>query len=191
MESSTLLYHLSQNGAVLPVFLDYAQRAAQQEWQAVQKLCAMRQIIPQRYDLSAFGNAVGALRAERYHVPLPHRNFVAIATITAIASNLKIKRMAIGLSADDAEVDTCSRPAFQGAIRKTLATLDLQLETPLIDLSKSAIINKGIALGVPWQNTYSCLLGRSTHCGYCPQCSKRRAAFALAGASAQDISYNR
>lgn len=75
VESSTLLFQLAQTEHPQPVFLDYAQRAAQQEWEAVQRLSENQQVHAQRYDLSAFGDAVGALRAERYHVPLPHRNF--------------------------------------------------------------------------------------------------------------------
>ncbi|MFA7655039.1 MULTISPECIES: 7-cyano-7-deazaguanine synthase [Acidithiobacillus] len=190
VESSTLLFQLAQTECPQPVFLDYAQRAAQQEWEAVQRLSENQQVQAQRYDLSAFGNAVGALRAERYHVPLPHRNFFAIAAIATIASNLNIQRIVIGLSADDAQVDTCSRPAFQNAITNTLGTLNLQLETPLIQLSKAAIILEGNRLHVPWKKTYSCLLGREKHCGFCPQCKKRREAFAQAGANDHDLGYN-
>ncbi|WP_215842581.1 7-cyano-7-deazaguanine synthase [Acidithiobacillus montserratensis] len=190
VESSTLLFQLARQEHPQPVFLDYAQRAARQEWQAVQTLSAELRILPQRYDLSAFGNAVGALRTARYHVPLPHRNFVAIAAVAAIASNMNIKRIVIGLSADDAAVDACSRPAFQSAIRDTLGSLGLQLETPLIHLGKDAIIQYGNDLGVPWAKTYSCLLGRTPACGFCPQCLKRRAAFARAGVNDSDMGYD-
>lgn len=190
IESSTLLFQLAQKEHPQPVFLDYAQRAARQEWQAVQTLSAQLHIHPQRYDLSAFGAAVGALRTERYHVPLPHRNFMAIAAIAAIASNMKIPRIVIGLSADDAEVDACSGPAFQSAIRDTLGSLGLQLETPLIHLGKAAIIQYGNGLGIPWKKTYSCLLGREQPCGFCPQCQKRKAAFALAAVNDPDMGYD-
>lgn len=190
VESSTLFFESAQSRQIVPIFLDYGQRAAAQEWRTVQNLTMSAEITAQRYDLSTFGNAVGALRAERYHVPLPHRNFVAIAAVAAIASNLKINVIRIGLSADDAQVDNCSRPAFQNAIGQTLNSLGLQLDTPLIHMTKTAIIEHGNRLNVPWQRTYSCLLGRSRHCGFCPQCQKRRTAFAQAGASDQDVGYN-
>ncbi len=191
VESSTLLYGLADTDQIHPIFLDYGQRAAVQEWRAVKRIAATRNITPRRFDLSAFGNAVGALRTERYHVPLPHRNFVAIAAVASIASNLKVREIIIGLTADDAMVDPCSRLPFQRAIRDALSSLSLRLDTPYDGLTKTEVVKRGCRLGVPWETSYSCLLGRAEHCGYCPQCQKRRAAFTAAGASQQDVRYNR
>nr|RNF68735.1 hypothetical protein EC580_02670 [Acidithiobacillus sulfuriphilus] len=55
------------------------------------------------------------------------------------------------------------------------------LHTPRSAIStKAEVIGQGRNFGVPWQKTYSCLTGRAYHCGICPQCRKRRAAFAQA-----------
>jgi 7-cyano-7-deazaguanine synthase len=58
---------------------------------------------------------------------------------------------------------------------------DVWLLTPLVDLCKAQVIQRGSALGVVYASTYSRLLGHAVHCGRCPQCRQRRAAFEAAG----------
>jgi 7-cyano-7-deazaguanine synthase len=43
------------------------------------------------------------------------------------------------------------------------------------------VIRQGLEIGVDYASTYSCLLGYPRQCGSCPQCGKRRAAFADLG----------
>jgi 7-cyano-7-deazaguanine synthase len=50
-----------------------------------------------------------------------------------------------------------------------------------VGLTKTEVVARGASLGVDYETTYSCLLGYPLHCGRCPQCMKRRAAFHEAG----------
>ena len=59
----------------------------------------------------------------------------------------------------------------------------LTIETPLIDLSKQAIIEKGISLGVDYSLTVSCYQADSEGraCGECDSCRFRHEGFMQAG----------
>ncbi len=54
------------------------------------------------------------------------------------------------------------------------------LETPFQNLTKAEIIKKGAKLKVPFDSTWSCLLGGIMHCGKCVQCLERQSAFKAA-----------
>jgi 7-cyano-7-deazaguanine synthase len=69
---------------------------------------------------------------------------------------------------------------FSEAISK-LHNVPFQLVAPFIDRTKSEVIKLGEQLGVEWQNVWCCYKGDSEHCGKCPGCEKRIAAFKAAG----------
>jgi 7-cyano-7-deazaguanine synthase len=84
------------------------------------------------------------------------------------------------------------RPEYIAAFEKmaNLATkagtekkLRLTIHTPLINLTKAAIIKKGIALGVDYSLTHSCYdpLPSGVACGACDSCKLRLKGFAEAG----------
>lgn len=56
---------------------------------------------------------------------------------------------------------------------------DCKIETPMITMRKTEIIYLGEKLGVPFENTFSCLFARDemVHCGKCEQCIQRIYAF--------------
>ena len=60
----------------------------------------------------------------------------------------------------------------------------LAIHTPLIDLSKAAIIRLGLSLGLDYRLTHSCYdpLADGRPCGHCDSCRLRAAGFADAGA---------
>ena len=57
------------------------------------------------------------------------------------------------------------------------------IHTPLIELSKAAIITRGIELGVDYGLTFSCYdpLPKGRPCGHCDSCILRAAGFKEAG----------
>ena len=59
----------------------------------------------------------------------------------------------------------------------------LHIHTPLIDMSKSQIIQAGMALGVDYSITVSCYAAdaQGKACGECDSCRLRRAGFEEAG----------
>ncbi len=48
-------------------------------------------------------------------------------------------------------------------------------------MDKTAIVQRGVELGVPFVLTWSCYVGGDKHCGKCGTCVERKEAFVRAG----------
>ena len=154
-------------------------------------------------DLGGFGGsaltdaaiAVPVDGASAASVPVtyvPARNTIFLALALAWAEVLQAHDIFIGVNAVDYSGYPDCRPEFIAAFARmaNLATREgvegaepLRIRTPLIDLSKAEIIQRGHALGVDFGATVSCYqaddLGRA--CGQCDSCRLRAAGFAAAG----------
>lgn len=92
----------------------------------------------------------------------------------------------IGTHAEDAKnwaYPDCT-PEFIGPMSTAIYVgtyFSVKLLAPLLYMSKDDIIRKGERLGVPYQLTWSCYKGEEVHCGTCPTCRARKAAFEIAG----------
>jgi 7-cyano-7-deazaguanine synthase len=108
------------------------------------------------------------------------------------AEVLNAPRIYIGVNAIDYSGYPDCRPAFIAAFERVanLATkvaveglLSFSVATPLIDMTKAQIIQRGLALGVDYSLTVSCYQaddgGRA--CGRCDACRLRREGFRAAG----------
>jgi 7-cyano-7-deazaguanine synthase len=150
--------------------------------------------------ISDFGGS--ALTDERIDVPedggegipvtyVPARNTVFLSFALAWAEVLAADAIFIGVNAVDYSGYPDCRPEFIDAFRAlaALATKQgveghpVQIEAPLISLSKAGIIRRGAELGVDYAVTVSCYRadaeGRA--CGRCDACRFRREGFAAAG----------
>lgn len=123
---------------------------------------------------------------------VPARNTVFLSLALAWAEVLASSDVFIGVNAIDYSGYPDCRPEFIAAFEKmaNLATktgvegrTHLKIHTPLIQLSKSDIIQLGASLGVDFSLTHSCYdpdaQGRS--CGFCDSCRLRLKGFADAG----------
>ena len=158
---------------------------------------AQHQIMP--IDLSSLGGS--ALTYLNVDVPeeptegipvtyVPARNTVFLSLALAWAEVLGAQDIFIGVNAVDYSGYPDCRPEFIRAFEATanLATKagvegrHFTIHTPLIDLSKSAIIEQGIALGVDYAVTVSCYQPSSSGlaCGRCDSCRIRRDGFEAA-----------
>ena len=55
----------------------------------------------------------------------------------------------------------------------------IRVDAPLAEMSKADVIRRGVALGVPFELTLSCMNPKGTrHCGLCSKCRERHDAFA-------------
>lgn len=189
VESTTLFYGDRASEAV---FIDYGQRAAARERAAAAWHCARRAVPLTVLDLAAVGDAFRAGQQQRLHVPLPHRNLVALSLGASYATQQRAQRLSLALNRDDARTYASARVAFIERFQALLSTLgDIEIATPLIGLSKTQVIEQGVSAGVDFTRTYSCLLGYAAHCGRCPQCLKRRAAFGEAGVPEPNAFYRK
>jgi 7-cyano-7-deazaguanine synthase len=67
---------------------------------------------------------------------------------------------------------------IETATKKTAQGGKIQLNAPLINMSKQAIIKKGLSLGLDFSITWSCYKSGRKPCGKCPSCILRAEAFA-------------
>lgn len=155
-----------------------------------------------RIDLRAFGGSAltGDIevpkdrRIGKAEIPVtyvPARNTVFLAVALAWAEVLGSEDIYIGVNAVDYSGYPDCRPEFIRAFEQmaNLATKAgvegrqrLRVHTPLIELSKAAIIRLGLSLGVDYSLTHSCYDPvDGLACGHCDSCLLRKAGFAEAG----------
>ena len=151
-------------------------------------------------DLAAFGGSaltdtdIAVPEAPSAGIPVtyvPARNTVFLALAMAWSEVLAAPDIFIGVNAVDYSGYPDCRPEFIAAFQ-AMARLaskagvegeGVRIHAPLIDLSKTEIIRRGIALGVDYAATISCYqpdrAGRA--CGKCDSCRLRAEGFAQAG----------
>jgi 7-cyano-7-deazaguanine synthase len=183
IESTTLLHQLAQAGeATQAVFIDYGQRAAPFERRAAADHCEPLGIELVALDLARVGETFRRGQERKSHVPLPHRNLVALSLGLSYATSLGARRLYLAVNHGDTLDYPAASHAFLAQFRLISGLLgEVELRTPYVSLGKSEIVRRGVELGIDYDTTYSCLLGHAVHCGRCPQCRKRRAAFHEAG----------
>jgi 7-cyano-7-deazaguanine synthase len=119
---------------------------------------------------------------------VPARNTIFLSFALAWAEVLGSSDIFIGVNALDYSGYPDCRPEFIEAFERmaNLATkagvesrLNLKIHTPLISLSKSEIISKGLALGVNYGLTSSCYdpSPSGEPCGVCDSCLLRQKGF--------------
>lgn len=127
-------------------------------------------------------------RPPGYHTPdadvyLPGRNIILLAKAGVYCAAAGISRLLIGTLEGNPFPDGTT--AFRDGMSKTLSTglgHVLRIEAPYAELRKSIIIKRGVALGVPFALTLSCMNPRTgLHCGVCSKCRERHEAFVEAG----------
>lgn len=119
---------------------------------------------------------------------VPNRNAMMLAVAFGVASAVGAEVVATAVHAGDHPVYPDCRPAFIEAFaameREALAGMGApRLVAPYVTLTKAEIVSRGVALGVPYAETWSCYVGGDVHCGRCGTCVERREAFELAGVS--------
>jgi 7-cyano-7-deazaguanine synthase len=122
---------------------------------------------------------------------VPARNTVMLSLALAYAEVIEADAIFTGANAVDYSGYPDCRPEYLAAFERmaNLATKraveghPLVVRSPIVELSKAAIVRRGTALGVDYSLTVSCYdadaEGRA--CGRCDSCRLRREGFASAG----------
>ncbi|MFP4559936.1 MAG: 7-cyano-7-deazaguanine synthase [Thiohalorhabdus sp.] len=183
IESTTLLHRLARKGGrIAPVFFHYGQRPSEREHRAARAQCRELGLELEVLDIAGVTPVFQAGQERRYHIPLPHRNLVALSLGLSLAEKRGADRLLIGTTGDDADLATSASRPFLDAFRGMAGLLGpVSVEAPFQEMGKDEVVREGLRLGVDFGRTYSCLLGRREPCGSCPQCRKRRSAFQRAG----------
>jgi len=123
---------------------------------------------------------------------VPARNTIFLSFALAWAEVLKSSDIFIGVNAIDYSGYPDCRPEYIDAFERMAnlatkagveGTTKIRIRTPLIRLTKAAIIQKGIELGVDYVLTHSCYdpSPQGLACGKCDSCFLRRKGFKEAG----------
>lgn len=118
------------------------------------------------------------------YVPFRNANMLSIATSWAEA--LGASAIYIGAVAEDSSGYPDCRPEFYAAFQETINTgtkpdTQIEIRTPIIELTKAEIVKKGIELNAPLHLTWSCYRSGDLACGTCDSCALRLRGFEQAG----------
>ena len=202
LDSVTLAHALAADGLdLIALSFHYGQRHAKELDQAVRcadRLGAEHHVV----DLRSVGALLtgSALTDAGVEVPeghytdmsmattvVPNRNAIMLSVAVGVAVARDAGAVATAVHAGDHAVYPDCRPAFIEAIEHEARVAnegfiadDFAVLAPFLRLSKDEIVRRGAALGVPFEETWSCYLGEELHCGRCGTCVERREAFELA-----------
>jgi 7-cyano-7-deazaguanine synthase len=117
---------------------------------------------------------------------VPFRNANILSACVSWAEVLNAKAVFIGAVYEDSSGYPDCRPEFFSAFEKMVALgtkpeTKIKIETPIIHLSKSEIVKKGIELNAPLHLTWSCYQNEDIACGVCDSCALRLRGFQMSG----------
>ncbi|MBQ9377619.1 MAG: 7-cyano-7-deazaguanine synthase QueC [Schwartzia sp.] len=131
-----------------------------------------------------------AIRGEgRVATYVPFRNGLMLATAASAAGSLfgdEEVELYLGAHADDAAGNAyadCSE-AFIRAMGEAVSIGTygkIRVVAPFVAMNKAGVVKTGLALGVPYELTWSCYEGGERPCGACGTCIDRAAAFRANG----------
>ncbi|MGB5015343.1 MAG: 7-cyano-7-deazaguanine synthase QueC, partial [Pyrinomonadaceae bacterium] len=191
----------SENDELAFLHISYGQRTEARERKAFNDI-ADHYGIRQRLDVSIeylakiggssltdANNAVTEADLASTEIPtsyVPFRNANMLAIATSWAEVIGASSIYIGAVAEDSSGYPDCRPEFYAAFQKTIDTgtkpdTHIEIRTPIIELSKAEIVQKGIELDAPLHLTWSCYRGEVVACGTCDSCALRLRGFELAG----------
>ncbi len=198
LDSTVLLYHLRNGGDdVSCLRVDYGQRHSR-ELDAARSICDALDVEHRCVDLSSLAPLLaGSALTGEVPVPMapydaetlkatvvPNRNMILLSIATAWAVSMKSDAVAYAAHGGDHEIYPDCRPVFAEAMDRAMQLCDwhpVRLLPSFVGKTKADLVTIGSALGVPFDKTWSCYLGRNVHCGACGTCVERREAFRIAG----------
>ncbi len=199
LDSTTVLAIAQADGYdCYSLSFDYGQRH-RSELDAAQRIARAMGAVQHKVvslDLATIGGS--ALTDQSIDVPevetegipvtyVPARNTIFLSIALGWAEVLEAEAICIGVNAVDYSGYPDCRSEYIESFQKTanLATKagveghGITIHTPLIDLTKAQIIQKGIELGVDYSQTVSCYQANTNGeaCGKCDSCRLRKQGF--------------
>lgn len=125
--------------------------------------------------------------AEWAHEWVPARNLLMLSWATAFAEANGYHYLALGNNLEEAgaypdneeELTTLFGALLPNAVQNGYG---MEVLSPIGHLMKHEIVAAGLAIGAPYELTWSCYHGGDRHCGVCGPCHMRRTAFERNGA---------
>ena len=204
IDSTVLLHHAVKcgeySGGVYAISFDYGQRHSKELEYA--KRTTQRLNVPHKViDLNFFRQVVDSSSLTNSSIKVaktrdvlgdaqtvnyvPFRNQMLLSICCAVAESVKADTVFHGA----AQIDTQS--GYWDGSKEFLSSINeltalnrkhrVNVEAPLIELSKKEIIEWGNDIGVDFSDTWTCYEGEDKACGECTACSSRLKGFIDAG----------
>lgn len=143
--------------------------------------------------------AVPEANLDNLEIPIsyvPFRNANLLSAAVSWTEVINADAIYVGAVEEDSSGYPDCQRSFYDAFEKTIIEgtkpeTKISIETPLINLEKSEIIKKGIALKAPIELTWSCYENNDFPCGKCDSCVLRARGFERAGCSDKIINLER
>lgn len=199
MDSVTALYHTYQSGEVTAALsFDYGSKHNHRElpfarWHC-QRLNIPHQIIPLGFINTTFQSDLlmsgGDIPEGHYEeetmkaTVVPFRNGIMLSIAAGYAESQGAEAVVIAAHAGDHAIYPDCRDSFMEPMAEAIRQgtyAGIRLIRPFIDLRKEDIAARGAALGIDFNQTWSCYKGGDLHCGACGTCVERKEAFQCAG----------
>jgi len=200
----TLAEALGQH-EVHALHLQYGQRTAARERRAFEEICdhygidgAERRLVAEQPALGEIGGsaltdtAIPVPRTESVdEIPItyvPFRNAQILSLACSWAEAVGANAVYVGaVEADSSGYPDCREEFFRAFERAvalgTRPSTEISIVTPLLHLSKTEIVTRGLELAAPLSLSWSCYERDDRACGRCESCRLRLAGFAGAAAS--------
>ena len=197
MDSITLL-HERKDTIALAVSFDYGSNHNAREIPFArlhcQRLGIRHVVIPlafmQQYFKSSLLEGADAIPDGHYadsnmkSTVVPFRNGIMLSIAVGIAESNSLRRVLIANHGGDHAIYPDCRPEFITAIdaaAKAGTYVDVAIEAPYTNISKTDISRRGKSLAIDYSETWSCYKGGQVHCGTCGTCVERKEALREAG----------
>ena len=202
MDSTTLAYTAKDMGYdILALHVNYGQRTEKKELECAKKIAdhlGALEFIEINLDyFTKFGassltdfsipvekGALGRVEQPNTYVPFRNGNLIAIAASFCEAKGGDA--VFIGVQSGDHTGYPDCTPEFISAMQNvinigTQTEKKIQLLTPFVRMNKTEILQEGLRLHVPYEDTWSCYSENEESCGVCSSCLSRLKAFADLG----------
>jgi 7-cyano-7-deazaguanine synthase len=198
MDSFTLLNEaLVQGKRVYALSFNYGQKHSK-ELHYAQKVCEDLGLPHKIVDITAINQLLlGSSLTDDIEIPeghyeeesmkstiVPNRNMVMLSLAIAYAVSIKAEAVYYGAHHGDHAIYPDCRPEFvekMAAVSKIANYEPIDILAPFLELSKSEILSKGLAMSLDYAKTWTCYNGREKACGRCGACQERLEAFQLNG----------
>lgn len=194
MDSFTVLNLAVKQGLeVFALSFDYGQRH-KKELDYANRACQKLNVHHKVVDISAINQLIGGSSltsdmdvAEGHYAEesmkttvVPNRNMILLSMAVGYAVSIDANKVYYGAHSGDHAIYPDCRPEFVHKMNDVCAIANyeaVEIVTPYLEVSKTAILTAGLAMGLDYNLTWTCYNGREKACGKCGACQERLEAF--------------
>ncbi|MDX2129175.1 MAG: 7-cyano-7-deazaguanine synthase QueC [Chloroherpetonaceae bacterium] len=197
----SLAIALDQSLKVAALHLNYGQRTEHRELKAFDDICSYftihEKLVINATHLSQIGGSsltdkkIEVSKADLTYTGIPSsyvpfRNANILSMSVSWAEVIGAKKIFIGAVEEDSSGYPDCRKEFYQAFNAMIKTgtkpgTSIEIVTPVIEMKKWEIVEKGAQLEVPFELSWSCYQSEEEACGICDSCALRLRGFEQAG----------